>query len=105
VEDCVKIVLDSGSLLGESHQTWMLNEFNNLLWPAPNGLGILNNGDEFESSVEIGITYGIFSEEPDEGAWRTDLVEQAVANLEEEGLDVYGLDYEKMEVELRAGGE
>lgn len=105
MQECVDIVLDAGALLGESHQTWMLNEFNNLLWPAPNGLGILNNGDEFEQSVEIGMTYGIIAEEPDEGAWRTDLVETAVNNLIDEGLDVYGLDFEKIEVELRPGGE
>lgn len=105
VAECVQIVLDAGAVLGESHQTWMLNEFNDLLWPAPNGLGILNNGDEFEQSVEIGITYEIITETPDEGAWRTDLVETAVQNLIDKGLDVYGLEYERMEVELLPGGE
>lgn len=103
--ECISIVLDAGSMLGESHQTWMLNEFNDLIWPAPNGIGILNNGNEFEESVEIGLTYGIITEAPDEGTWRTDLVEQAVANLVAEGLDVNGEDFEKIEVELRPGGE
>jgi NitT/TauT family transport system substrate-binding protein len=103
--ECVNIILDAGSLLGESHQTWMLNEFNNLIWPAPNGIGNLNNGDEFEQSVEIGLTYGIITEEPDEGTWRTDLVAQATENLIAGGLDVYGLDFEKAVVELRPGGE
>lgn len=105
VDECVDIVLDAGAVLGRSHQTWMLNEFNNLIWPAPNGIGILNNEDAFEQSVEIGRTYGIFNDVPDEGAWRTDIVETAVQNLEAEGLDVYGLDYEKLDVTLNPGGE
>lgn len=105
IDECVQIILDAGAVLGQSHQTWMLNEFNDLLWPALNGIGILNEGDEFERSVEIGLTYSIISETPDEGAWRTDLVQTAVDNLIAQGLDVNGMDYERIEVELLPGGE
>lgn len=105
VEGCVDIVLESGTALGLSHQTWMMNEFNNLLWPAPNGIGILNQGDEFDVTVEIAKTYKLITADPDPAVFRTDIVEQAVANLEAEGLDVKGLDYEKIEVTLNAGGE
>ncbi|MDQ7034754.1 MAG: ABC transporter substrate-binding protein [Anaerolineae bacterium] len=31
-DDCVEVVLDNGSTLGESHQTWQLNEINGLIW-------------------------------------------------------------------------
>ena len=104
-EECVEIVLDAGSVIGESHQTWMMNEFNALLWPAPNGIGILNEEDAFEKTVEIAMLYDLIMGEPDEGAWRTDIVETAVQNLIDEGLDVYGEDFEKQEVELLEGGE
>jgi NitT/TauT family transport system substrate-binding protein len=104
-DECVQIVLDQGSALGESHQQWMMNEFNALLWPAPNGIGILNDENAFEETVAIALEYELITEEPDEGTWRTDIVETAVANLEAEGLDVYGLDFEKTEVELREGGQ
>ncbi len=104
-DECVQIVLDEGSALGESHQQWMMNEFNSLLWPAPNGIGILNNENAFEETVAIALEYELITEEPDEGAWRTDIVETAVANLKAEGLDVYGLDFEKGEVELLEGGQ
>ncbi len=105
VSECVDIVLASGSALGQSHQTWMMNEFNNLIWPAPNGIGILNTGDEFEQTVEIALTYELITEEPDPAVFRTDIVEQAVQNLKDEGLDVNGMDYVKEEVELLPGGE
>lgn len=104
-DECVQIVLDEGSALGESHQQWMMNEFNSLLWPAPNGIGILNDENAFDETVAIALEYELITAEPDEGAWRTDIVKTAVANLEAEGLDVYGLDFEKGEVELLEGGQ
>ena len=39
------------------------------------------------------------------GAYRFDLVEQAVNRLIEDGFDVVGEDFEPNEVELRPGGE
>jgi NitT/TauT family transport system substrate-binding protein len=105
VKECVDIVLKSGTALGESHQTWMMNEFNNLLWPAPNGIGILNKGDEFDKTVEIAKTYKLIKKDPDKAVFRTDIVEKAVANLKKAGLDVNGKDFKKIEVTLKKGGE
>jgi NitT/TauT family transport system substrate-binding protein len=105
VKECVDIVLKSGTALGESHQTWMMNEFNNLLWPAPNGIGILNKGDEFDKTVEIAKTYKLIKKDPDKAVFRTDIVEKAVANLKKAGLDVSGKDFKKIEVTLKKGGE
>ena len=39
---CVDIVLNHGTTLGESHQRWQLNEINALIWPATNGIGVMN---------------------------------------------------------------
>ena len=66
-DECVQIVLDNGSALGESHQSWMINQFNNLLWPAPNGIGILNDPDSIDLTVELAIEYELIEGEPDEG--------------------------------------
>lgn len=104
-DECVDIVLANGSALGESHQTWMINQFNNLLWPAPNGIGILNNPDAIDLTVELALEYELIESEPDEGAYRLDLVEVAVNKLIEDGYDVYGEDFVPNEVELLPGGE
>src|SRR5207253_3028017 len=105
VDDCVNIVLKAGTALGKSHQTWMMNEFNNLLWPAPNGIGILNTDDAFKSTVETAKTYKLITKDPDPAVFRTDIVQQAVDNLKKAGLDVYGKDYKKLTVTLNKGGE
>ena len=36
---CVDMVLQRGSALGTSHQAWMMNEVNALIWPSTNGIG------------------------------------------------------------------
>jgi hypothetical protein len=38
-------------------------------------------------------------------AYRTDLAEAAVQELQDEGVDVNGADYQKLEVEVTPGGE
>src|SRR5919112_1735208 len=38
-EQAAKIVADAGSQLGESHQLWMTNEVNKLIWPSTAGAG------------------------------------------------------------------
>ena len=41
-DECLKIVLERGPTLGESHQRWQLNEINKLIWPSPAGIGIMD---------------------------------------------------------------
>ena len=105
VDACVEIVLDQGTALGTGHQTWMMNEFNGLLWPAPNGIGILNDPNAFADTVEIAKTYKLITADPDPAVFDTAIVAQAVANLEAQGLDVKGLDFKKQVVTPTAGGE
>ena len=102
---CVDIVLDHGTTLGESHQRWQLNEINALIWPATNGIGVMNS-ELWDQTVEVATSQipelqGV--EIPAE-AFRTDLAEAAVAALEAEGLEVTGEGFEKIEVELTEGG-
>lgn len=42
---------------------------------------------------------------PDDGAYRTDIAEEALANLHDQGVDVVGSGFERIVVELLEGGE
>ena len=41
-DDCVRILLEIDPALGESHQRWQMNEVNKLIWPAPEGIGMMD---------------------------------------------------------------
>ena len=99
-DDCVQYSLDQGSLWGAGHLAWMMNEVNALVWPSPNGIGILDE-DAFAQTVETAIAGEILTAEPPDGSFRTDLAEAAL-----EGLDgATGDDWEKPVVEVTPGGE
>jgi NitT/TauT family transport system substrate-binding protein len=101
---CVQIVLDRGSALGASHQAWQMNEINALIWPSPGGIGVMNP-DLWEQTVEVAVGQGVISADPGPDAYRTDLAEAAVAELEAEGLDVTGDSFTKTTVTLNPLGE
>lgn len=103
-DECVQIVLDNGPTLGEGHMRWMLNEINVLIWPSPQGIGVMDP-DLYQQTVDISLDFGVLSEAPDEAALRTDLAEQAVSDLEAEGLDVSGENYQPLDVEVTPAGE
>ena len=42
-QSCVDVVLNNGSTLGSSHQAWQLNEILGLIFPATNGIGVMND--------------------------------------------------------------
>lgn len=103
-DECVQIVLDNGPTLGEGHMRWMLNEINVLIWPSPGGIGVMDD-DLYQQTVDISVDFDVLSEPPDDAALRTDLAQQAVSDLESEGLDVRGEDFQKRDVEVTPGGE
>ena len=103
-DECVQIVLDNGPTLGEGHMRWQLNEINSLIWPSPEGIGVMDP-DLYQQTVDISVDFGVLSGPPDDEALRTDLAQEAVSDLEAEGLDVRGLDFEKRDVEVTPGGE
>jgi NitT/TauT family transport system substrate-binding protein len=98
---CVDIVLDQGTILGEGHQHWMMNEINALIWPSPNGIGVMDPA-EWDQTVQVALDSEILTEEPPDGAYRTDLAEAALAGI---GGDTTGDDFEKAVVEPTPGGE
>jgi NitT/TauT family transport system substrate-binding protein len=100
-DECVGIVLDQGTILGEGHQHWMMNEINALIWPSPDGIGVLDE-TLWDQTVQISLDSEIITAEPDASAYRTDLAEAALAGLDG---DSTGDDFEKAEVEVTPGGE
>ena len=100
-EACVDVVLANGSTLGESHQTWQLNEINALIWPSPGGIGVMD-ADLWNQTVEVAVAEGVLTAEPEDGAFTTEFAEAAVALV---GGDTVGDGFERVEVELLEGGE
>jgi NitT/TauT family transport system substrate-binding protein len=97
-------VLANGPTLGEGHQTWQMNEINALIWPNDLGIGVMDPAS-FDLTNQIATDYKIIKAPATSDAYRTDLAEAAVAELEEDGEDVKGTDWEKPEVEVTPGGE
>jgi NitT/TauT family transport system substrate-binding protein len=99
---CVDIVLANGPTLGEGHMRWQLNEINALIWPSPNGIGILDDA-LYQQTVDISTQFAVLENAPDEGAVRKDLAQQALDSLTD--LDTTGESFQKLEVEVTPGGE
>ncbi|GIU93272.1 MAG: nitrate ABC transporter substrate-binding protein [Acidimicrobiia bacterium] len=103
-QECVDIVLANGPTLGASHQQWQLNEINKLIWPSPLKIGIMDP-DLWAQTIDVATSQNVIEADPGPDAYRTDLAEAAVAELEAEGLDVIGSGWQPVTVELREGGE
>lgn len=101
-EDCVQITFDRGSILGQGHQRWMMNEVNKLIWPSPDGIGMMVP-DDYQRTAQIAAdSIEAITDVPGDDAYRTDLVEQA---LEAIGGDTTGEDFSPEDVEVTPGGE
>ena len=99
-DDCVQYALDHGSQWGKGHLAWMMNEVNALIWPSPDGIGILDT-DAWARTINTAKAGEILTGDPAEGAYRTDLAEAAL-----DGVDnATGTDWEKPTVEISPGGE
>ena len=103
-EECVQIVLNNAPTLGQSHQTWQLNEINALIWPSPLGVGVMDP-DLWAQTAAVATSEGILASAPDEDAYRSDIAWEAVANLRAAGVDVVGNSWQRVTVELLPGGE
>jgi NitT/TauT family transport system substrate-binding protein len=102
-EECLQIVLENGPTLGEGHQRWMLNEINKLIWPAPQGVGVMDP-ESFEITNDIAVEGKVIKEPATEDAYRTDIAQAAVDELKEDDVDVTGEDWQPETVEVTEGG-
>ena len=103
-EQGLEIVLEQAPILGEGHQRWMINEINNLIWPSPDGVGVLDPG-LYQQTVDVSTEFEILAAEPDAVATRTDLMQEALQQLRDQGLDVSGNSWVKAVIEPTPGGE
>jgi NitT/TauT family transport system substrate-binding protein len=108
-EKAAQIVTDAGSTLGTSHQLWMTNEVNKLIWPSTNGIGMIDKaawdqtvGIALDTKNDTGST--IITTDPPETAYSNEYVEKALQELKDEGVDVDGADFTPLTVELQEGG-
>jgi len=98
---CIQYTVDQGSTLGAGHQAWMMNEINPLVWPSPNGIGILDPG-LWQQTVDVSVEAGIIPAAPPADAYRTDLAEEALAGLGD--IDTTGESFQKGTVTVTEGG-
>ncbi|MBF6484781.1 ABC transporter substrate-binding protein [Nocardia otitidiscaviarum] len=109
VDRCRDITVAAGSTLGASHQQWQINEVNKLIWPSPDGIGMVDE-NAWNQTVTIarqtrnqeGAT--VLTREPDADAYTNVYVTRALDLLKGEGVDVTGTDYAPVPVVLAEGG-
>jgi len=100
-DDCIQYTVNAGSTLGAGHQAWMMNEINPLIWPSPNGIGMLDPAS-LQQTVDISTAAGIIKAAPAAEATRTDLAAAALAELTD--VDTKGTAFTKGTVEVTPGG-
>jgi len=108
-EEAAKIVTAAGSQLGESHQLWMTNEVNKLIWPSTSGIGMIDDA-AWKQTVDIALGTKnetgatIITKQPPESAHTNTYVEAALKELKDENVDVDGKGFKPITVELKEGG-
>jgi len=109
VQECRDIVVAKGSKLGDSHQLWQMNEINKLIWPAPNGVGYIDQA-AWDRTVQIAMDTPnlegatVLTAAPTDGAYTNDIVTSALADLDDMGIDTTGDGYAPIDVTLEEGG-
>ncbi len=108
-QQCADIITANGSKLGASHQLWMMNEVNKLVWPSPMGIGVIEP-ELWAQTVNVSLTTKnlegatIITAEPPAEAYTNQYAEAANAALTAEGLNTTGDAYAPIEVTLNEGG-
>jgi NitT/TauT family transport system substrate-binding protein len=108
-EKCRDIVVAKGSKLGASHQLWQMNEINKLVWPSPNGAGMVDK-TAWDQTVSVAQSaknaqgQTVLTKAPEGEAYTNEYVEKALANLKGAGIDVNGTSFQPVTVTLNAGG-
>jgi NitT/TauT family transport system substrate-binding protein len=109
-EEAAKIVTAAGSQLGESHQLWMTNEVNKLIWPSTSGVGHINE-DAWNQTVDMAMNTKndqdktIITKAPPNSAYSNEYVDKALEELKSDGVDVMGKNFTPITVTLNEGGK
>ena len=108
-EEAAQIVTTAGSKLGQSHQLWMTNEINKLIWPSTGGIGLVSD-DAWKQTVDIALGTKneqgktIITKAPPSTAYSNEYVQKALDELKADGVDVMGAGFAPMTVTLKEGG-
>ncbi len=104
VKQCVDFTLKAGPTLPRGHQTWMMNQINQLIWPSKGGIGVMDPAS-YKQTWALMKQFGGIKKAPTAGAYRTDLVKTALAGLKAQGMDVYGKGYKPIAVKVTPAGK
>lgn len=107
-ESAAEITVAAGSSWGPSHELWMTNETNKLIWPATSGIGVIDDA-AWTKTVEGALAavneqgQHLITAEPPATAYDNTFIEQAIEELGDE-VDTTGASYEPIDVTLAEGG-
>ncbi len=101
-DDALKIVLKNAPTLGKSHQAWQLNEINRLIWPSPQGIGMMN-AQRWLETARISHRYGVTKTLADRSAYSNEFVHKALDSLKD--VDTKGLGWKPRVVTLLGRGQ
>ncbi|MAS56101.1 MAG: ABC transporter substrate-binding protein [Pimelobacter sp.] len=109
VDAAAEITVAAGSSWGPSHELWMANETNKLIWPSENGIGVIDEAawDQTVAGALAAVNeqgQSLITEEPPATAYDNSYIEQAIDELGDE-VDTTGADYTPADVELVEGGQ
>jgi NitT/TauT family transport system substrate-binding protein len=86
-----------------------MNEINKLIWPAANGVGMIDSA-AWDRTVQIAMDTPnlegttVLTAEPTDGAYTNDIVSLALTDLDEMGIDTTGDGFTPIDVTLEEGG-
>jgi NitT/TauT family transport system substrate-binding protein len=94
--------------VGPTHQLWQMNEVNKLIW-AGGDFGLIDSAawDQTVAGALSAVNQDgleLITAEPMDSAYSNEYIEQALAELEEEGVEVGG-EYTPIDVTLTEGGQ
>ncbi|HEX3335483.1 MAG TPA: ABC transporter substrate-binding protein [Jatrophihabitans sp.] len=107
--ECRDDVVKAGSKLGASHQLWQTNEVNKLIWPSPQGIGMVDKA-AWDRTVQVALKTKnadgatVLKAAPTGEAYTNAYTEKALANLKKMGLDTMGTTFQPITVTLNPGG-
>lgn len=108
-QECRDMVVQAGSKLGASHQLWQTNEANKLIWPSPQGIGMVDKA-AWDRTIRVasqtknadGDT--VLKAAPTGEAYTNEFTQKALANLRKMGQDTTGANFKPITVTLNPGG-
>jgi NitT/TauT family transport system substrate-binding protein len=88
---CVSFISKAGSTFPQGFALWSMNTFNQLLWPSPQGFGVMNPA-QFQNSANILFSNKVIKTAPTiSNFMMTNIYNQAISTLS--GVDLKGAGY------------